>query len=313
MENKVFENLKNKNITESSFKLYVSNLKRLNNGVEPKNLNFLKNTEQITEKIKDYKPNTRRSYIISIVSILKHEPKFKKLYDVYYKMLMDYNNELKTNNTKSDTQKENWIEQKEVMEIYKKMGDDIKPKLTKKKISMNEWEDLQKYLVLSLYTLQPPRRNLDYQYMIIVNKYDPENMDKKYNYLDLDTKKFYFNNYKTKGTYQTQTTDISPELYETIELYLKYHPLRSHLKKSKNNFIPLLVDYEGLPYESKNTITRILNKIFKKNIGSSMLRNIYLTDKFGNQTKELTETAEAMGTSSNTIQNQYIKIDLNED
>jgi hypothetical protein len=82
--------------------------------------------------------------------------------------------------------------------------------------------------------------------------------------------------------------------------------------KKKNSFIPLLVDYEGLPYESKNTITRILNKIFKKNIGSSMLRNIYLTNKFGDKVEELNKTAEAMGTSSNTIQNQYIKIDLDE-
>ena len=310
--NKVFDNLKNKNISESSFNLYVSNLKRLNGGQEPKNLNFLKNVETIVDKIKDYKPNTRRSYIISIVSMLKQEPKLKKLYDIYYKMLMEYNNELKTNNTKSETQKENWIEQDEVTEIYKKMGDDIKPKLEKKKITFDEFNDLQKYLVLSLYTLQPPRRNLDYQYMIVVNKYDPNEINKKYNYLDLEGKKFHFNNYKTKGTYQTQTTDINPELMEVIKNYLKFHPLKNHLKK-KSNYIPLLVDYEGLPYESKNTITRILNKIFKKNIGSSMLRNIYLTNKFGDKVKELNETAHDMGTSSSTIQNQYIKIDLDEE
>jgi hypothetical protein len=41
MENKIFDNLKNKNISESSLKLYISNLKRLNGGQEPKNLNFL--------------------------------------------------------------------------------------------------------------------------------------------------------------------------------------------------------------------------------------------------------------------------------
>jgi integrase len=313
MENKLFDNLKNKNISESSLKLYISNLKRLNGNIEPKNLNFLKNVESIVEKIKDYKPNTRRSYIISIVSTLKHEPKLKKLYDAYYKILMEYNNELKTNNTKSDTQKENWISQDEVNTIYKEMGDKVKESLKdKKKISFNEWDDLQKYLVLSLYTLQPPRRNLDYQYMIVVNKYIPDNIDKKYNYLDLEKNQFHFNNYKTKGTYSTQTTDVSPELREVVNLYLKYHPLRNHLKK-KSNFIPLLTDYEGLPYESKNTITRILNKIFKKNIGSSMLRNIYLTHKFGDKVDELNKTATQMGTSSNTIQNQYIKIDLDEE
>ena len=308
MENKIFDNLKNKNISESSLKLYISNLKRLNGGQEPKNLNFLKNVDSIIEKIKDYKPNTRRSYIISIVSTLKHEPKLKKTYENYYKILMEYNNDLKTNNTKSDTQKENWIEQKEVNDIYKKMEDEIKPKLDKKKLTFDEFNDLQKYFVLSLYTLQPPRRNLDYQYMIVVNKYDPENVDKKYNYLDLENKKFYFNNYKTKGTYKTQEAQIPDNLFEIIKLYLKYHPINNHLKK-KGNFIPLLVDFDGVPFESKNSITRILNKIFKKNIGSSMLRNIYLTDKFGDKVNELNETATQMGTSSNTIQNNYIKLD----
>jgi len=312
MENKVFENLRNKNITESSLKLYISNLKRLNGGVEPKNLNFLKNVDAILEKIKDYKPNTRRSYIISIVTLLKHEPKMKKLYDAYYKILMEYNTELKTNNTKSETQKENWISQEEVNKIYKDIEDEIKPKLTKKKLSFEEWNELQRYMVLSLYTLQPPRRNLDYQYMIVVNKYDPERIDKKYNYLDIEGKKFHFNNYKTKGTYQTQSTDVSPELFEVIQQYLKYHPLKNHLKK-KYNFIPLLVDFDGVPFESKNSITRILNKIFKKNIGSSMLRNIYLTDRFGDKVQELQDTAHDMGTSSSTIQNNYIKIDLDEE
>lgn len=311
MENKVFDNLKNKNISDSSLKLYISNLKRLNGGVEPKNLNFLKNVDAIIEKIKDYKPNTRRSYIISIVTILKHEPKMKKLFEQYFKMMMEYNNELKINNVKSDVQKENWISQEEVKKIYNDIEEGIKPILTKKKLTFEEWCDLQRYLVLSLYTLQAPRRNLDYQYMIVVNKYDPEKIDKKYNYLDLEGKKFHFNNYKTKGTYKTQTTDISPELFEVIEKYLKYHPLKNHLKK-KGNFIPLLTDYEGLPYESKNTITRILNKIFKKNIGVSMLRNIFLTDKFGDNVQELNKTAQEMGTSSSTIQNNYIKIDLDE-
>jgi uncharacterized protein YukE len=42
-----------------------------------------------------------------------------------------------------------------------------------------------------------------------------------------------------------------------------------------------------------------------------MLRNIFLTDKFGTELKELKDTAEEMGTSSNTIQNQYVKMDGN--
>jgi len=307
MSSTILDNFKNKQISASSLKLYLNNLKRLNGGQEIKNFNFLKDVDKIVEKIKDYKPNTRRTYLISIVSLLKEEPKQKKLYDKYYSLLLEYNKDLQQNNTKSESQKENWISQDEVRSIYKKLEEEVMSTLNKKKITEDEYNNLLSFVVLSLYTLQKPRRNLDYQYMVIVKKY-ADDMDKKYNYLDLDNNKFYFNNFKTKKTYQTQTVDVSPELQQVIKVYLQYHPLKSELKK-KNVLVPFLVNYHGVPFESTNTITRILNKIFGRKIGVSMLRNIYLTDKYSDNLGELKKDAEEMGTSSNTIQNQYIKLD----
>lgn len=307
MENKLFDNLKSKNISESSLKLYLSNLKRLNGGQEIKNLNFLKDVEKIVDKIKDYKPNTRRTYIISIVSLLKQEPKQKKLYDKYYTLLLEYNKDLKTNNVKSAKQQENWINQDEIKEIYNKMGEELKPKLEKKKLTDAEFQELLNWVVLSLYTLNPPRRNLDYQYMVIVKKYSDE-LDKMYNYLDLEKNEFHFNNFKTKKTYQRQTVPINEELQLVIKEYLKFHPLAKQIKK-KDSIVPFLVNFNGAPFENTNTITRILNKIFGKKIGSSMLRNIYLTTKYSGNLESLNKDATDMGTSSNTIQNQYVKLD----
>jgi hypothetical protein len=40
-----------------------------------------------------------------------------------------------------------------------------------------------------------------------------------------------------------------------------------------------------------------------------MLRSIFLTDKYGEKVKELEKDATDMGTSSSTIQNQYVKTD----
>lgn len=308
MENKIFDNLKNKNISESSLKLYLNNLKRLNAGQEIKNFNFLKDTEKIVNHIKDYKPNTRRSYLISIVSLLKQEPKFKKLYDIYYKMLMEYNKDLQINNVKSETQKDNWITQKDVLEIYKQAEDKLLPKLVnKKKINEDEYKELLSFVILSLYTLQAPRRNLDYLYMMMVKKYN-DDMDKKYNYLDLGDNEFNFNNYKTNKTYKTQTIPVSPDLQNVIKLFIKFHPLKSEIKK-KNIMIPLIVNYQGVQPISPNFITRILNKIFDRKIGASMLRNIYLTSKYSDNQNNLNADASNMGTSSNVIQNQYIKLD----
>jgi integrase len=304
---KLYEFLKDKNITESSLKLYLNNLRRLNGGVFPKSFSFLKNVDKILEDLEKYKPNTRRSYLISIITTLKHDPKQKKLYNKYYEHLEKYNKQSSSNNEKSDTQKKNWIEQSEVKEIYDNLTEEIQPLLEKKKLQPSEYEKMLRWVVLSLYTLQKPRRNADYQKCLVVKKL-PVKMNLDYNYLDLDTKKWYFNNYKTKGTYKTQEMPINEEVMKMINSYLNFHPMKKQFK-NKNAVIPLLVDYQGEPFTVNNAITRILNKIFGKKIGVSMLRNIFLTDKFGDEMKELKSTAEQMGTSSSTIQNQYVKLD----
>lgn len=307
--NKLYDFLKSKNITESSLKLYFNNLRRLNGGEFPKTFTFLKNVDGILEKLNQYKPNTRRSYLVSIITVLKHEPKMKKLYDKYYVHLDGYNKSLSKNNEKSETQKANWITQDEVKETYEKMSEEVKPLLEQKKLSPSEYEKLIRWVVLSLYVLQKPRRNADYQKCVIVNSLKKDSaLGDSVNYLVLGDSKWIFTNYKTKGTYKNQEVDISPEMMGVIRSYIKFHPLGKELKK-KSGVVPFLTDFEGRTFDSVNAITRMLNKVFGKKIGVSMLRNIYLTDKYGDQLKELQETSKEMGTSASTIQNTYVKTD----
>jgi hypothetical protein len=61
------------------------------------------------------------------------------------------------------------------------------------------------------------------------------------------------------------------------------------------------------PIEKSQEITRILNKIFGKNIGSSMLRNMYLSNKYSNVIDELKSDTKDMGTSVDVALSTYIK------
>ena len=61
------------------------------------------------------------------------------------------------------------------------------------------------------------------------------------------------------------------------------------------------------PIEKSQEITRILNKIFGKNIGSSMLRTLYLSNKYSNVIEELKSDTKEMSTSLGTALNNYIK------
>lgn len=291
-------------ISQTSKDIYSKNLIRLNDGEPIKNYNFLKKTDTIMSKIEHLKPNSRRTYLISIVSTLKKIPELQKIYKFYYDKMMELNKDLKVNNTKSETQKENWISQDEVLRIYNEYKEKYEPLLKLKKVNAKQWDDILDFVVLSLYILNDCRRNKDYQLMKVVKSNKDLDEDyKNFNYYLPPDEKFCFFNYKTGHTYHLQEIPVSEKLQNILLQYLKLHP---H-KKQKNYF--LLVNYEGKPLEQVNDITRILNHVFKRKIGVSALRGIYLTDKFKPQMEELKQTATNMGTSSGTISNTYVKLD----
>ena len=82
--------LKNRQLSENSINLYKRNLLKLNDNKPIKNFNFLRNKEGVIDKIKNLKPTTQRSYIISICSILRDNPKFIKIYDEYFILFKEF-------------------------------------------------------------------------------------------------------------------------------------------------------------------------------------------------------------------------------
>ena len=123
------------------------------------------------------------------------------------------------------------------------------------------------HLILSLYVLQAPRRNIDYCVMKLSN----DMTDTSLNYLDFKKKRFIFNKYKTNHKYDTIEIPIEDNLLKVIQAYLKHHPHKSKLKNKKHD-VHFLVWMDGEPSNKSGDITKILNKIFGRNIGSSMLR-----------------------------------------
>ncbi len=296
--------LKQRRITDSTFNLYKKNLERLNDNKEVKNFTFLKNIEAIQQKLEKYSPNTRRSYIISIVSILKLDPKQEKLYKEYYGIMKKMNDDHKENPNKSDKQKDNWISQDDVKQIYNDLGEVVIPLFGKKKLTEQEYDAILNYMILSLYVLDKPRRNADYQKMVIVKKWN-DGMDKAYNYLDLTNHKFIFCNFKTAKTYQNQEVPISDELFKVITQYLKI--MKRYEKPDGPRYF--LIKQDGSHLSNINDITKRLNKIFGKKIGASMLRNIFATSELKDLKDELKEAADSMGTSVDQLINTYIKDD----
>jgi hypothetical protein len=288
---------RDKPISDNSKNLYKRNLEKLNDNKPITDLIYLENIKEVMFKIKDYKPTTQRTFIISICTVLRNNN--DNLYNQYYEILSKMNNNLKVNTSKSDKQKENWMSDDDVQKIY----NDLKEKVSKNKSkSKASYEDLLNYMVLSLYVLTAPRRNIDYSLL----RMSSDTHDTKFNYLDLEQREFVFNNYKTQGKYNSVSVPIPDDLMKVIVLYLKNHPLKIQLKNKKHN-VHFLVNYFGVNIDKSQQMTKILNAIFDKKIGSSMLRNMYLTNKYGSLMNELKSDTADMGTSVDVALNNYIK------
>jgi integrase len=308
------QKLQEKGLSESSIKLYIRNLEKLNEG-ELKNLKFLSKKDSILEKLNKYKDNTKRGFLISIVSVLGCCPEDKKLVKIkneYYSLMVDKSKEIKNKETTelTEEQKKNWISWDEIKETFKKLEEEINKFKDNKVISDKDYSLLLGYAILACYIYNSPRRNKDYQNMNIV-KYNNDGLPKDINYYLYDDNKFIFNKYKTEKTYGKQEIPVSDDLKKVLDIYIKFHPhLKGKVKKNKlvkSVNTPLFVYQDGTELSSINSITRILNKILgNKKMGSSALRHIFLSDKYKDVNNDMKKDAELMAHST-PQQQQYIK------
>lgn len=288
-------------LSEGTKKTYIAQLKKLNNKVEPTDIKFLKKTDIILAKIKEIvNPNTRRSSYIAVVTALKDQPKYKKEYDLYHAEMMNINKELNTDSFKSDKTKEKHTKvdigdlnkrQEYLNEVITEIG-------KKRKITDEQYTKLHDLVIVSLYMLIAPRRVLDYSCMVV----DKPTENKEFNYYN--DGKFYFNNYKTKGTYNQQIVEIPKNLQDILKVWLKF-------KRGEDNHLLTTISSQP-PKANKPYSPSFLSKYIKEafdnaSMGISVLRGEYLKDKYGIITKEMKEDIRNMGTSMTVATETYIK------
>lgn len=300
-----------KGLAETSAVAYVSRVKTLNNGVPFKSLSFLRKTDDILEKIKPYASSTQKGFISAVINLLdfvKDTPSYRKAHAFYSKWLENATEETRiastlNQNVMTQKEKDNWLSWEEIIAHRDDMREHISIFCDNPRITETQYNQLLKYFVLCLFTHFPPRRNQDYQKCLVVPKLK-DTLPTTENYLSIGDEKFVFNVYKTAKTYGTEEMSFAdkPLFQEALACYLKHSPA----SKGKRSAFPLLVSFTGVPLTQNNAITRILNSIFDKQIGASMLRHIYLSSKWGGQLAEMKEDSRLMGHSLNT-QREYVK------
>lgn len=310
--------LKKRNIKQTSIDAYLLNLKKVMKLMEISpsipNLNkILKKPNDIMKKLENKKASTIRNYLAAIVVYLSIDAEKNEKLLKEYRELMDkfqkQNNEMIANGKKTETQNKNWATLDELRKVLKnyKSQLDRDGSLKKDELSKREFDLLQKYVVGSLYIADdenPPLRN-DFSEMEIISESDYKRLSEKQkeatNYLVVKNKSnkfFSLGNYKTSDKFGVKEIKVGKTLNKILNIWLKYN---------KSKF--LILNSKGDPI-SPNSLTKLLIKTFEptgKKISSSLLRSIYISEKFPPQTKEKQETADLMLHSKNTQQNIYAK------
>lgn len=300
-------------VKESSLNTYKQVLNKMAKditGVAYENNNFLLDIDKVKEYFIGKSNSVRKKYISSIlvslspkgVNITEHAD----IYTSYKDFLLDENDIYQqsiSDGKMSENDKKKWTEWDKIMDLQKKLGKVAKATGTQ--------VDYMKYLIISLYTLVPPKR-LEYAEMMRTTKkdYDKFSQDTKDNrilYVGNTKKPFFsFGKHLVKRGTETRIIEIPTKLNNIIKHNIK-------LFTPPSGYKPLYI--LGNPM-SKNALSKRIEKIFMENgfppIGATMLRKIYLSYHPTNvakqtQDQEMKEIADKMGHTIHQQQNTYTK------
>lgn len=283
----LIENIRTKrSICEKSLNTYVNSLQiikeelGLNSKLE--NSKFLQDYDKINIIIdKIPKITTKKNKLTAIIVGLDADPKFndKPLMEKYQKKLKDLNDEyvefLKTQ-TKTATQKKNWIEYEELVNIANDLIKKVKKFKTRKLLNKHEFETLQNAIMLKTH-LEFPLRN-DLSELKITTKDDYEKKTEKEleenNWLVIDNNKmrFIYNNFKNSKRLGQKIYNIPANLVNLYKIWFKFNTSDSFLVKKTNRTQSI----------NSNIQTKYFNSLFKdyypdKKISSSLIRHIVIS------------------------------------
>lgn len=267
-------------ITAKNYVSQLSTLFRKNNSGEF-NIEWFKNTEAVLAALEG-RPITSIRAVLNAICVLLGEDTPKE----YRTVLIDKTLELQKqydSNEMTEKQKDNWLTFDEVKANWKKAYDEIKPLLNSKgEITNNQLYALSRFMMLTCTSgvFFPPRRC---EFITLVLKPTDKAVD---NWIDLKKKEFVWNQYKTSKLYGTQRVPYGKDFNLLLKRYLK--------RIGNQKYLIFGTDGEAI---SQPNFTQTLNRMYGRNVSTTMLRHIYLSHihKDTPKIEDLKRIATAMG------------------
>ena len=215
------------NLKENTVKQYVTNLKKLQKIFDTDNYDFLSDTEEVMEKIKDLHYLSQRNILNAVVVLLmalNADKKHDKLLEEYGKLrdgLNDKYSDEQKSGIISDKQSANFSTIEEVYGMINQMASELKPIKKKTELSKKEFSLLQAYTLFNIYARMPMRNDVAGMEAIQKRAYNKLSADEKKaeNYLVLGKDKMFFvlNKYKTAKKYEELNLPIEDKSKKLLD------------------------------------------------------------------------------------------------
>lgn len=284
------------NASAATIRTYNSLLKSMfyksHSKEEPIDISWFKHSGEVLESLAGKTPQSRKTNLAAVIVLL--DGKDCEKYAEMMNADADHTAAEYKKQEKTEKQKDNWLDYAEVKAVWDKQSIRANKLLgSKDEPNAAEISELVKYMALTLTSgiFFPPRRS-EWVSMKLKD-FDKE----KDNYIDTKGMSFVFNSYKTQKTLGQERVAYPKAFKLMLNRYLKKVGDREYL----------IFNTRGGQL-SNAALTQILNAAFGKKIGTSMLRHIFLSDKFKDIPKltDLQATADSLGHSVGQML-EYIK------
>ena len=293
-------------LKKNSIDNYIRNINILHDRKPYDNLDWLKDTKVIEDKLKSKKSTSRRNYIVSVVVALQSadKEKYKDTIDAYQAILKSLTTDINSNyekNEKTEKESSNWLNYSELVEIQKEYKSKVDEMQLNKKTIINPKDNkvLLYYLISSLYTLNNPLR-LDWATLkVITNK---KELNETENFL-LKTGTYsmqvYLNDFKNVKKIGVVSFKVMRPLTKVINLYRKFN---------KGEY--LIMNTRGFKM-SQNSLSKMIPLVFNKDgkkVNLNMIRKSKIQSEVDiEKVKQEEQLAESMLHSESTQKTIYLK------
>eukprot|EP01046_Picozoa_sp_COSAG06_P000231 COSAG06_NODE_6_length_38168_cov_131.592398_30_plen_333_part_00 len=301
-------------VSTSTVKAYTVNLEKLHDRLHGtrgfENLDWMRDTAAVLSSLETHCTSylTRRNYLNAVIVILLKQQGFESELRSYQERRDKYNDqytEIQQTKEPSAKQAANWVPLSEIKELITEYDGLVKQLRSQADLTVKDKTVFQDRFMLRFWTTYPMRNDLNHTE--VISKRDFNALDQ----LDKDNRNFIIlgkvpmlsiGSYKTRKKYGVKKVELTDkDVVKAMNQWLTVSPDPTHI---------LVNIKDGTSMSSLHitqNLTRIFKKHFQKSVGSTLLRHIVLTEKFGKQLEDMEHMADIMAHSVSTQQQIYIK------